>query len=440
MTTTATLLDRLSQRVGDYLDITLTTALTTSTSVVSTNFGKYTNRDDSYNRYWLYVEDYANAAQYRRISDYVNSTTTATVLGANFVSDTANLATVQIHKYDRLNKIRALNQAARKIHPYLFRIITNEDLISNNALPNGRFTDWSVSTYPDYWRVTNATATKTTTISAIRGGSASVLLVASADNGYMACTSSITFPSLLDLQGRTVSFKAWAFPSMTANTAVLEIVTIQPDGTTQTLTSTTACPLSKWTLLELENQVLNDNLHLIQAKCKITTSGSSVYFANARLIDSVQRYVLPLDFQNPQAIVDRASIQITGQSDDYCDDFLGYAQFTPFWGWDTFDDSTTKYLTTSNLPSNRIIRLEGHAPLESNLDAATDTMTIEDPYTDLLIEYAAHLLFDMEAGIPSGQDRDFLLRESFRYRTNYESMRGSMKMIPPNSQTHFGGI
>ncbi len=63
--TLSTLLDRLSQRVGDYISEAVTTVLTTSTAAISTTFKNFTNADDTYNRYWLYVTDYANVGAYR---------------------------------------------------------------------------------------------------------------------------------------------------------------------------------------------------------------------------------------------------------------------------------------------------------------------------------------------------------------------------------------
>ncbi len=430
------LVDRLSQRIGDYLDATLTTALTTSKVAVSTNLLDETNRDDYFNRYWLYVENYANDGELRKISDYTASTGTCTVLGANFADDGANLATIQIHKYNRANKIRAINSAARKTFPALHRTIRNTDLIGNNMIPNGRFTDWSVTTVPDYWRVVNATSAATTTAGLTRGGSKSALVTATVDNGYLTVSSAV-YPPLLDLMGHTVNFKAWAYPSA-ANGATIVIYTLKADGTSQTLTSTTTCPATKWSLLSLENQSINDDIQYIRFGCNIVTSGQTCYFANARVIGpSMTQYVLPLDFQNAQAFIDNVYYQTKGTQDDWCDDMSGISQFSPLWGCDIKDDADTRYLVTPSVASEVAIQLEGIAPLESNLVYDTDSMTIKDPYIDLLIEYAAYLLFDMEASIPSSQDRDNLLRESLRYLVSYNDLKRTLKMPLKSGQVRF---
>jgi len=431
----STLIDRLSQNVGDYFESTVTTALTTSTSVVCTPLGNYRNRDGYFARRWLYVTDYANIGEYRKVSTDTASTNTLVVLGSNFSSDTANLATFQLHRYDRNNKIRAINKAARQVYSYLFRLVRNQDLISNNILPNASFEDWSVATYPDYW--TNQTNLTSSLVSTTAGtylfSGKSVAVKASANNGYLSIKSD-TYPQLLDLMGKSVSLYCWAQPG-TANDAAIVIYTKQADGTAQTLTSTTASPAGEFALLKLEDQTLNDDLVEVEIRLKVATSGGTVYFDNARLYGTdTRRYVLPLDFQNPMAEISSVSLQNKNVSAEGVDDHLAYAEFVPIFGWFTTDDATTKYLITPVLTSKRIIQIEGVAPLESNLSAVTDTMTIEDPHLDLLIEKASSVLMDIEAGLVSGEDRTRLLEESTRYLASYEYMAGSLRMSRPKAK------
>lgn len=439
MSTLSTLLTRLSQNVGDYLSEAVTTALTTSTNVVCTTLGNYTNQDDLYNRFWLYVTDKANATQYRKVSDYTNSTTTLVVRGAIFGDDGSNKATIELHKYDRTNKIRALNLAARKVFPNIFRIVRDITLSGNNILPNPSFEDWTSSSYPDYWTtLSNATASEVTTAGLVRGvsGSSSVIVTVSAANGYIEINSD-TCPQLLDLMGQQVSAYVWANPQ-TANDASLVIYTKQADGTAQTLTSSTVNPAGEYTLIKLEDETLNDDLVEVRIRLKVTTNGQYVHFDNARLLGiEVSQYVLPLDFQNPLASVNKVSYQSYAVAFEPQDDLLAYAQFLPFFGWDVEDDSTTKYLVTPTLKSNWLLKLEGYAPLESNLSTATDVMTIEDPFIDLLIERASSELFSLEAGLPSSGDRDFLRSESLRYLQNYEYLRKNLKMSRVQPMTHF---
>jgi hypothetical protein len=359
------------------------------------------------------------------------------VNGANFTSDAANLATFEYHKYDRNNKIRAINSAARKIFPVLYKPLNDITLSTNNILPNPSFEDWTSSANPDYWgALSNATATETTTAGLYRGlaGSSSIRIDTSAANGY--CALPFTYPQLLDLSGQTVNFYCWAYPEV-ADDAFIEIYTLQADGTSQTLTSDTSCPAGAWTLLTLQNQSLNDDLVQIYVRLKVKTSGKYAYFDNARLTGiRMKEYLLPLDFQSPLTLIDNVYIQSTGIHEYYVDDMLSYAQFVPEFYWDVYDRGATKYLSLPYHGDNRLIKIMGRAPLES-VSSATDTMTIEDPQLDLLVELAASELFRIEAGLPSQGERDFMFSESLRYLANYEYMKKNLKMKVPQKYVRF---
>ena len=436
--TLTTILDRLSQRIGDFNEEQVTTAINANTSVVCTTWGSYVNQDDVFNRYWIYFNDYANAGAYRKVADYVNSTNTITVRGANLSDDSANKATVQLHKYDRRNKIRAINIAARDTNADLFRIIRNSELITNNILPNSSFEDWSSSSSPDNWALTNATSAEETGAGNYRGvkGSSSAVVTASSSNGYLYITSD-TVPWLLDMQGHSITVRVWAKPQ-TSNDAAIVIYTKQADGTAQTLTSTTANPAGEYSLLELEHQELNDNLVEIQIRLKVATNGQLVYFDNCRAIGpNINEMILPLDFQNPLASVSNIYIQQYSQSEWMADDLMAHGNFDPLWGYDTKDNATSKHLVLPPVPSERLLTIEGTAPLESNLSATSDTMTIEDPELELFIQYAAYVLFDLVSGLPSGQDRQFLREEATKYLGNYYRQRDSLGMTRPRVKQRF---
>ena len=431
--TLATLLDRLSQRIGDYLEETVTTELTTSKVVICTDLADYVNRDDFFNRQWLYVTDNTNIGAYRKISDYDNSATQLTVLGANFAAETpvsTAKATFQIHKYDRKNKIRAINIAARQTHPNLFRNIQNTELITGNVCPPFRFPTTSTL---DFYAATNTAIAQTTSGSGLRGYGASAKLTNSAANGALEIHSD-NYPPLLDLQGKSVDVKMWVYPE-NDNDITISINTGQADGTAQNLISTTTCKASKWTLLELEDQALNDNLSSLYIKIVVATNGAYAYIMPPRVIGlNFYDYLLPNVFDNGE--VSRVYVQSSGDSDDPCDD-IRPQHWSPIFGYEIIDDGTYKYLRLPTLSNNRQIKLIGTAPLEDDLSAVTSTMTIEDPHIDLLIEYAAYALFDIEAGLPSSQDRDFLRGEAMKYRMNYEDMKGRLRMVQTQPLTRF---
>lgn len=423
---------RLSQNIGDYISEAVTTPLTTSTSVVSTNFAKYTTVDNYFKRWWCLITSYANIGSNRRITNYNTLTNTATVSGLPFLSDGANLATVELHRYNPDNYTRAINQAARELYPHLYKSIDwNDTLILGNHLPNSHFEDWTLSTVPDKYALSNITAAKTTTAGLFRGGTASAKVTATSVGGYLYCSGWTTYAPLLDLQGRTVTFRAWAYPEV-ANDATIEIYTVQADGTTQTLTSETNCPAGKWTLLELEDQTLNDNLVDVQFRFKVATSGKYVYFDNARVIASACEYLLPKDFQKGR--LDRVYIQMTGNAEYLCDDVSTVvSQVSPVFGYSTHTDGM--YLRLPICYKEHKIILVGSAPLEDDLSSETDTITIDD--LQLLCAYAAYKLFEMEMQPPASDDMAVLAEMSRYWRGQAEALKHTGRMERKQTQIRF---
>ncbi len=113
MSTTLLAIDQaLLQAIGDWKQHPVTTALTTSTSVVSTHLTNYRSTADYFNDKWIYIEDLANAAQSRLIADD-DGTNTLTVLGASFSAETPDTgkATFRISKFSWASRVAAINRA-----------------------------------------------------------------------------------------------------------------------------------------------------------------------------------------------------------------------------------------------------------------------------------------------------------------------------------------
>ncbi len=429
MKTLAQLRDSLSQNIGDYLHSTVSTALAASTSIVDTSLIQYTTRDDYFKSRWALITSLANAGVSRRILDYSTGANQLTLLGPNLASDGAGLATYEIHTINPTNKMRAINLAAKFSYPDLFKAIEWDDtLVIGNWLPNAHFEGWTASTYPDYYRVTSATAAKTTTAGLFRGGLASAKVTATAGNGYMSISSD-QYPMLLDLAGETVNFSCWAYPEA-ANDATIEIYTLRADGTAQTLTSTTTCPATKWSKLELDSQTINEDIQYIQFRFKVTTNAKYVYFDNAVVTGpAVSMTVLPFDFQAGEiaAIYE----EIYGDEDAVT---LGSSCVDGFFGWTTYSQNGVQYLRYPypTASTNRLV-LTGYAPLET-LSADTDTMSISDPEAEFLLMMAAFKLYEMEAGLADTESRNNLKNEGNYWFSQYQFNRGQMGMIQPQSQ------
>ncbi len=309
-TTLATLEQRLSELIGDWIECLVTTAINADNLVVSTNLNEYDGGiNDYFNGWYCYITDKANAGVERQISDYATATGTITVRGAVLADDAANLATIRVYRHSRTNKVKAINRAIEELYPSLHKRRDDLTLVTGNNLPNGHFEDWASSSYPDLYAVTNATAAETNTAGLFRGATASSKVSATAADGYMYITSN-TFPRLLDLMGHTVSFYAWAYPEV-ADDAFLTIYTLQADGTAQTLNSVTTCPAGAWTRLLLGQQTLNDELVKVEFRFRVHTNAKYAYFDDAIVIGHwIYEYLLPADFQIGN--IDQVYIQTSG--------------------------------------------------------------------------------------------------------------------------------
>jgi hypothetical protein len=109
----------LSQSLGDYLSVAVTTAIGASKLIVSTNLNAYDNAENGYfDNWWADITDKANITVKRKLGSttYATSTGTAYVYGSNLTSDGANLATVNFHRYDPNKMEQAILRAIEEVY------------------------------------------------------------------------------------------------------------------------------------------------------------------------------------------------------------------------------------------------------------------------------------------------------------------------------------
>lgn len=438
--TLAQLRQRMSEQIGDWISETVTTNLADNKYIYCSTLNEYTLRDDCFTRWYALVTSQNNSGTSRKIQGYQASTNCLTVYGANFSAD-SSAATFEIHRYNPEHFTIAINRACRSLYPYLFKVIDWDDsLIMGNILPNSYFEDWDSSSALTYYTASNVTLAQGSTV---RGGIYSVKATASADNGYLYI-SSANYPELLNLSGETVTFRAWAYPEV-ADNAYIEIYTVQADGTAQTLTSSTACPAGKWTLLKLDDQSLNDNLSEIQVRFKVATNTKYVYFDNARITGpALSEIMLPKDFRsgNILAVYEQISGQTTSESDNLCDSLnTNMSQVSSLFGWDITDRNGARYLRMPYPRSDkRKLILRGYVPLESNLSADTSTVSISDPYTDLLVAESIANLYDLQSNLTSTQDVSRVQTSMIYWKNEAERLKSTLRMIPPQGLTRFRSV
>jgi hypothetical protein len=95
-----------------FVSFKVTTAIAGSAVIVSTNLADDYPTDNHFIDWFVLVTDLVNVGVVRRVTDYSASSGTLTVAGANFSTDSANLATVELHRFhpdritDHYNRIR----------------------------------------------------------------------------------------------------------------------------------------------------------------------------------------------------------------------------------------------------------------------------------------------------------------------------------------------
>lgn len=425
MSTTLLSLDqKLLESLGDWIQHLVTTSLTTSTSIVSTHLAKYRWTADTYNRYWCYIEDYNNAGDHF-ISDDDGANTLTSVDTFVVEAPTTDKATFRLSRYPWADRIRAIETARKQIYPDLFRFLDNRDLITGNILPPF---NWSTTALLDVYTEPTGTLLKTTDGDYVRGGSSSAKVTGSGANDVLSIDST-DYPRLLDLMGNSIDFKCWAYPVDAADDAFLTIQWTTSAGASATVNSTTACPKGQFTLLEIEDQAIPDDIVQIQFRMRVLTTAQNVYFGQPRVTGlDIHEYLLPKDAQD--GLVTRVFVQSTGSADDACDDL--HPQFQEIFDSHTIDDGSYKYLYLPTSLSERQIRLIGYYPLET-LSAAADTITPDGKEIELLIAYAKYIFYKQRSQPVSSEDRTRYKEEEVDAYRDYVMLKNLRMITPPMS-------
>lgn len=440
----------LSEAIGDALEFEPDAITSGTTNVITaTTLANYDQgSSDYFNRFWIYFTELANAGTQRQVKDYITATTsTATSVpylklrgGALATATGASLPTLRLHRFNRNNKIRAIKRALGQIYPNIHIPIKDETLITGNLLPDASFEWWTSTSALKFYSTTNATIAQTSTGGLKRNGLYSAKCTVSAANGYIYISSD-TYPRLLDLMGRDVNLYCWAYPEV-ADDAFIEIYTVSNDGTTtQTLTSTTTCPAAMFTLLKLEDQALNDDLEEIQIRFKVKTNAKYAYFDDAMLLGrNVLEYLLPEQFQ-VDATVKQLRMQQAGYSDEIVYDLApklwsAKEEFSAF--TEIVNGTSYEFIRLLNYPSaQRRIRLDGIKKLEV---PTTDsgTISLDGIKLELLVCLSAHLLYEIEKGTVSLDDRKSYENESAYWYAKYRTLLPQMMMMQPSGTIRTG--
>ena len=140
------------------------------------------------NRWFAHITSQANDGQIRRITDYVGSSGTITVAGANWSNDPSNAATYELSAVDPSDVLSLYNEAREQVFPDISLVRDLETIITgnrqhtytlpstmrridrvylgnrrtaesgDNLLLNGDFEDWASTTSCDNWAISGSGA------------------------------------------------------------------------------------------------------------------------------------------------------------------------------------------------------------------------------------------------------------------------------------------
>ena len=246
---------------------TTTTNVAANTSLIDTNLTELYSADDYFNTNWYAIVTSNNRdGQYRRVTDYAQSSGTLTVslawgAGTDGANSTYELMTVPPNKV-----MEWYNRSRQEVWPHIGIVRDVETIVtgtrqftyeipstirrvnrvylgeryeaqndSENLLLNGSFEDWSSATSPDYWSVTGGGAsmnqeeqtTSPTNYAILSGNNSLRLLVPDSTAVTLVQTfnSASSSYTAVATEGMEANLSAWVY----CNTASRVYLTIDGD-------------------------------------------------------------------------------------------------------------------------------------------------------------------------------------------------------------------
>ena len=408
--TLETLRQRTSDRADEYETFTTSSAGNVAgTTLVSTDLQALTLSDDTYIGQWVLVTSGTCDGQERLISAFTQSGGTVTVDTA-FTAQIATSVTGEIHRIQPSKKTRYINQAMQNAYPFFVERWDDKTLVGGNFLPNSDFEDWAQATYPDYWTNVGAgcTVTEETGVANVWHGDSSIKIVRTISNGAAISIDHEDWPSLLDLEGLTVSFYCYAKTS-TPSAVRLQIHSADAAGNTTTDESDYHTGGGGFEKLELEDITIRDDAVTVSVRLNIETA-TTVYFDKAVLFGrEPYEYLLPTGLEFVTAAY---------SGTDWYD--RGYYADEKLLGWSTYNKAGISYIKFDARPlSERKIRLVGYGYF-TDLDADIDDWDINDKQANIVCDGAAALLLRAKIGTIKSSD-------SKRFRELAEDYEGKFE-------------
>lgn len=366
-TTGLVLLQRLSERIGDYISLTASNG--TTATVVDTDLDNYTE-DSGGIQGWVKIIGASGAApegEIRRIKAGTSGYATGGTVTVNFAfSATVESGdTYELHRFDPVTKRTAINAAIRSLYPSnrrrgLYLYLRDESLVVDNLLSNSGFeTGVSGNSHPSWTRVGGSTITDETTIVRHLTKSAKIVASGVGPDGQDQ-TPQVNISKLID---KTVYAQFWVY----ATTANWGRIRVDFDDGTTFANSDYHTGQDEWQLLKIAATIPKAATQL-GLRLEVASSGTAYFDAGWMAVGPLYKYTIPTSFvQGPHAV-----------EMQYNEDNLE-GPYDP--------------LPEGGVPTmGRTLRLHGMGRLT---EPTTDTATteIDGGRVDLIVAEAARILF-----------------------------------------------
>lgn len=256
---------------GKFLEFSTTTDIAASKLVISTALERFP-QDNYFDANWsILIKGTANDMVVRNINSYDASAYQLTVYGANLAAESA-AKDFELWQFDPDLIKTKINEARLLCWPLLHVPI---------LCPNDHFKDWSQTTYPDHWRVSEVTAVKETGAVNIHNGAASAKVTRAGTDGSLYISTSLgtsvlpvdIYNALFALRGQKVKFAKWVKTS----TALQARLMIYCGSDARTWTSPYHSGGGSFELLEVEADIPLDASE-VGFRCEVKTTNGDVYF------------------------------------------------------------------------------------------------------------------------------------------------------------------
>jgi hypothetical protein len=267
--------------------------------------------------------------------------------------------------------------------------IIDESLVVDDLLANSDFETFASGSFTN-WTLAGASATDGTETTIVFHGAQSAKIGSASATAQIYQDVTI---NVKEITSRTVLFKMWVY----ATVADVARIRLDWDGS-NFASSPYHTANDQWELLSVEASVPSSATK-VRAICEVATGSQTAYFdAGWLAVDSVSRYTLPTTIINgPQ----RVSEQVNPN-----DANAPYYPLPPY----------------SRPRTGRRLRLEGMGLL-TRPTTETGTTEVDGARVNLIVAYAAHFLFRMQATKASGSDRDYYNEEAQRWFDEAETLR-----------------